>query len=187
MKNTVLLNIIRWSARIIGTLIVAFTLFIGIGELLEGRSRPASEPNIYNIITFVVWGTGLSGLILAIWKEGLGGIVSLLCFIIFNILAAMNPTPGSRYMYTLLFFMLPSLLYLLYWWLKRNSFIKISKNSITGPWWANLIVQTTKGNHDTPQPRISGYFYFIKPAHNTVSWGNLLVTIFAKLPWQDTK
>ena len=133
MKNTVLMNIIRWSARIIGTLIVAFTLLIVIGEMLEGRNRPASEPNIYNIITFVVWGTGLSGLILALWKEGLGGMISLLCFIIFNILAAMNPTPGSRYMNTLLFFMLPSILYLLYWWLKRNSFIKISENSTTEP------------------------------------------------------
>jgi len=132
MKNTVLMNIIRWSARIIGTLIVAFTLFIVIGEMLEGRNGPASEPNIYNIITFVVWGIGLSGLIFALWKEGLGGMISLFCFIIFNILAAMNPTPGSRYMNTLLFFMSPSILYLLYWWLKRNSFINISENSTTG-------------------------------------------------------
>ena len=71
MKNTVLINIIRWSARIIGTLMAAFTLFIGIGEMLEGRSSPASEPNIYNIIIFVVWGLGVSGLLLALWKEGL--------------------------------------------------------------------------------------------------------------------
>ena len=128
MKNTVLMNIIRWSARIIGTLMVAFALLIGIGEILEGRSRPASEPNIYNIIIFVVWGSGLSGLLLALWKEGLGGMISLLCFIIFNILAAMNPTPGSGYGYILLLFMLPSILYLLYWWLKRKSSIKISEN-----------------------------------------------------------
>ncbi len=65
--------------------------------MFEGRNSAASEPNIYNIITFVVWGTGLAGLILALWKEGLGGLISLLCFIILNILVAANPTPGSGY------------------------------------------------------------------------------------------
>jgi hypothetical protein len=120
MKKTTLMNIIRWSARIIGTLMVAFTLLIGIGEMLEGRNSAASEPNIYNIITFAVWGAGLAGLLLALWKEGLGGLISLLCFIILNILVAANPTPGSGYSYVFLLFMLPSILYLLYWWLKRE-------------------------------------------------------------------
>jgi hypothetical protein len=107
---------------------VIFVLSVFIGYIFEGRDRPASEPNFYNIISFVVLGTGLSGLILALWKEGLGGMISLLCFIIVNILAAMNPTPGSAYTYKFLFLMLPSILYLLYWWLKRNSSIKISEN-----------------------------------------------------------
>jgi hypothetical protein len=128
MKDKLLMNIIRWSARILGTLMVAFTLLIVIGEMLEGRNRSSSEPNIYNIISFVVWGIGLSGLILALWKEGLGGTISFLCLIILNILIAMNPTPGSSYSYVFLLFMLPSILYLLYWWLKRKSSIKISDN-----------------------------------------------------------
>jgi len=128
MKITFLMHFIRWSARIIGTLLVIFCLTIFIGYMFEGGDRPASEPNIYNIITFVVWGAGLSGLILALWKESLGGIISLLCFVILNILAAMNPTPGSRYTYLLLFFMIPSILFLLYWWLERDSSVKISEN-----------------------------------------------------------
>ncbi len=119
MKNRVLMNIIRWSARIIGTLIVAFTLFMGIGEMIEGSKSAVSEINLDVIIIFAVWGLGLLGLLLALWKEGLGGLISLLCFVIFNILTAVSPESG--YTYILLLFMIPSVLYLLYWWLKRKS------------------------------------------------------------------
>ena len=121
MKHSVLTSIIHWAARIIGLLIVIFTLIIGIGELLESKSGL----NTYTIVIFIVWGVGLVGLILAFWKEGLGGIISLLCFIIFNILAAINTTPGSRYTYVLLLFLIPSILYLIYWWLERDSSNKI--------------------------------------------------------------
>jgi hypothetical protein len=128
MKNKVLLNIIRWLARIIGTLMVIIVLAFFIGYIIEGLNKPGPGLEPYNIIVFVVWGTGLAALLLAWWKEGLGGIISLLCFIIVNILAAVNPVPGSSYTYILLFFLLPSILFLLYWWLKRNSLNKISEN-----------------------------------------------------------
>jgi hypothetical protein len=49
MKTMALMNIIRWSARIIGTLMVAFTLLIGIGEILVERTMTASAPNTYNM------------------------------------------------------------------------------------------------------------------------------------------
>ena len=128
MKHSTLKSIIRWAARIIGTLIVIFTLIIGIGEMLEGHNKPNADYNTYTIIIFIVWGAGLVGLILALWKEGIGGIISLLCFIIFNVLAAINPTPDSRYSYGLLLFMIPSILYLVYWWLVRYSSKKILDN-----------------------------------------------------------
>lgn len=122
MKKTVLMHIILWSARIIGTLMVIFTLFIGIGEILEGQGRPgASSFDPFLIITFIIWGSGLAGLLLALWKEGLGGIISLFCFAIFNILVATSPNPGSRYSVVLLIFIIPSLLYLCYWWLRKSS------------------------------------------------------------------
>lgn len=124
MKHYTFKNFLRWTARITGILMVIFTLFIGIGELLESRSGL----NEYNTIVFVIWGGGLAGLILALWREGLGGIISLLCFIIFNILAATNPTPGSGYTYVLLFFMFPSILYIIYWWLNKNSSNKVLDN-----------------------------------------------------------
>lgn len=123
MKNSKLINTIRWSAVIIGTLIVAFTLLFFIGSMLEGRNKPGHGLDTYTILTFVVWGIGLAGLILAIWKPGTGGLISLLSFIVFNILAAVNPNPESSYTVVLLLFLLPSILYLLYWWLKKRSTI----------------------------------------------------------------
>ncbi|OFY09488.1 MAG: hypothetical protein A2X05_18945 [Bacteroidetes bacterium GWE2_41_25] len=127
MKNTTVLRIIRWTAHIVGTLIVFLTLFIGIGEMLEGQGIPGSSSfNTFLIITFIIWGLGLAGLLLALWKEGIGGIISLFCFIIFNILVATNPNQESRYSFVLLVFMIPSLLYLCYWWLARKLSIKIS-------------------------------------------------------------
>lgn len=119
------IRIIRWSARIIGTLMVIFTLIIGIGEILEGLNKPSTNYNTYTIILFVVWGVGLAGLLLGLWKEGLGGIISLFGFIIFNVLAAVNTTPGSSYTYVLLIFIFPSILYLIYWRLERDSSNKI--------------------------------------------------------------
>lgn len=125
MKHSTVKSIIRWTARILGTLMVIFTLLIGIGELLEEHSGPNAGLNAFTIITFLVWGVALAGLILALWKEGLGGIISLIGFIVFNILAAINPTPDSRYPFGLLLFMIPSILYLAYWWLERDSSNKI--------------------------------------------------------------
>ena len=128
MKHSTIKSIIRWTARIIGTLMVIFTLLIGIGELLEEHSGPNPGLNTFTIILFIGWGAGLAGLILALWKEGLGGIVSLIFFIIFNVLAAINPTPDSRYPLGLLLFMFPSILYLVYWWLEKDSSNKILDN-----------------------------------------------------------
>ena len=114
-------RILLWAARIIGTAMVAFTLFFFIGYLIEGRHKTGPGPDIYTIIIFVVWGIGLAGLLLALWKPGTGGFISLLGFIAFNILAAVNPNPDSRYTIVLLLFFLPSILFLMYWWLKKTS------------------------------------------------------------------
>ena len=109
---------------------VAFTLLIGIGEMLESYNRQgAAASNTFDtlmIITFTFWGTGLAGLILALWKEGLGGIVSLVSFIIFIFLVGINPKPDVSFSNVLFIFLIPSVLYLCYWWLTRKSSNKIS-------------------------------------------------------------
>jgi hypothetical protein len=127
MKKTKSINIIRWTALIIGTLLVVFVVFFFIGSLLEGRNKPGPGLDTYTIITFVVWGIGLAGLLLAIWKPGIGGLISLLSFIVFNILAAFNPNPDSSYTVVLLIFLLLSILFLIFWWFNKSS-IKTLKN-----------------------------------------------------------
>ena len=112
-NNNQFANIIRLSARIIGTSIVAFTLFIGIGEMIESYNKHGVSPfDAFDTLTkiyFVIWGAGLAGLILALRKEGLGGIISLVSFIIFNILVATNTNPETSYSFILLIFIIPSI------------------------------------------------------------------------------
>jgi hypothetical protein len=127
MKNKTLLSVVLWTARIVGTLIVVLTLFIGIGEMLEGQNKPGLGLDNYTIITFVVWGIGLAGLLFAMWKPGIGGLISLLSFIVFNILVAVNPNPESTYTAVLLIFLLPSILFILVWWLKKQQIEYLDK------------------------------------------------------------
>lgn len=127
MKPDLIINIIRWSARIIGTLIVAFTLLIVIGELLESYKGGYATSETFNfliIITFSFWGAGLASLILALWHEGVGGFVSLICFMIFILLIGVNPKPDVNFSNVLFIYLIPSVLYLFYWWLKRKFFEK---------------------------------------------------------------
>jgi hypothetical protein len=109
---------------------VTITLFIGIGEMLEGYSKHGAVASdtfdTLMIITFTFWGAGLAGLILALWKEGLGGIVSMVSFIIFIFLVGINPKPEVSFSILLFIFLIPSILYLSYWWLMRRSSNKIS-------------------------------------------------------------
>ena len=114
------MNIIRWTARIIGTLLVIFSLIFFIGSMIEDSQNQGLGLETYNIIVFAVLGIGFAALILAWWKEGLGGIIAFISFIVFNLLAAVSPVEGSRYLPMLLFPLVPSVLYLLYWLLKRN-------------------------------------------------------------------
>ena len=121
MEKTTSISSLRWTASIIGIFMVGFTLLFWIGSLVEGWNKTGPGLGTYTIIIFVFWGLGLAGLLFAIWKPGIGGLFSLLSFIVFNILAAVNTTPGSRYMGVLLIFLLPSVLFLADWWLTKSS------------------------------------------------------------------
>lgn len=119
MRYTKAIRIIRLLARIIGTFLVTICLLIFVGNLIAG-SVAGSGMETYNVILFAVLGVGLAALILAWWKEGLGGFISLLSFIVFNLLAAFSPVEGSRYLIILLIFLIPSILYLICWWQQRE-------------------------------------------------------------------
>ncbi len=110
-------NTIRWVARISGTLMVAFTLFMAIGSFIEGYHRNSSQSSYpfdtITTITFVFAGIGLMGLIIALWREGLGSIISLSALVIFIALVAFNPE--IHFSFILLIILFPGILYLAYW------------------------------------------------------------------------
>jgi len=117
-----LANAFRWIARISGVLMTVLTLFIGSGEALDGRSRhPGAtllgqfNPLVLSI--FALWGTGLAGLLLGWWKERLGGILSLCCFISVFVLNLFNSQAPSRTgaLAPMLIFCVPSALFIASW------------------------------------------------------------------------
>jgi hypothetical protein len=117
---------LKWSARILGSLLVIFTLFIFIGELIESHDRAAGlTQHSYSpliIIIFVTWGIALAGLVVAIWKEGLGGLISFVSFMLVWILNLFNKeaTMNTSAIMLFLFFSIPAILYLLYWKLNKD-------------------------------------------------------------------
>ena len=118
---------IRWTARVVGTLLVLFTLFMVIGEMIDGYHRNGKIDletfNILQIITFIFWFLGLAGLILAWWKEGAGGNLSFICTVIFLILVKVNANvnPEARFTVILFIFLIPSVLFIIYWWLTKKA------------------------------------------------------------------
>jgi hypothetical protein len=112
----------RWIARVSSVLLIALTLFIGIGEALEGRHRHPDATLLGQfsplILTmFTVWGIGMAGLLLGWWKERLGGYLSLSCFLLVFILNLFNSEAPSRIaaLVPMLIFCIPSALFLASW------------------------------------------------------------------------
>ena len=109
------IKIILWMARIIGTLMVLITTAFAIGYLFEGENKTKST-TIFSpllITTFMFWGIGLWGLVLALWNEKKGGIISLLSFCVFISLAALGPNKNNK-LFILFLYTMPSFLYLIY-------------------------------------------------------------------------
>jgi hypothetical protein len=126
MKKKNPYNWLRWIARISGTLMVVFTLIMAIGEFIEGQKRSTGAlqtsftPLILTI--FVIWGIALIGLVLSLWKEGLGGIISIISFMLMYILNLFNKEAVMRgnAIIVFLIFSIPSILYLIYWKLNKD-------------------------------------------------------------------
>lgn len=119
-------NWLRWIARVTGTLIVVFTLIIGVGEFIEGLGKHSGSPlasfTPLMLTIFVIWGIALFGLVLALWKEGIGGIISLVSYMLMYILNLFNKEASVRggAITIFLIFSIPAILYLIYWKLNRD-------------------------------------------------------------------
>jgi hypothetical protein len=114
-------NNLRKAARISGTFLALLILVLAILELIDNWGKEGTGLSNYLVFLGLSAGVGAAGLLLALKNEFWGGAVSLLSFIAFNILAAMNPLPGAGYPYFLLLTIVPSILYLRWWWLERKS------------------------------------------------------------------
>jgi hypothetical protein len=132
MKKSNPYNFLRWIARITGILMVVFTLFFLIGELTDDQLRNTASASYTPIILiiFVIWGIALAGLVLALWKEGLGGILSLTCFILVYILNLFNKEASMKAdaIGVFLIFSIPSILYIVYWKLQKDELNKADIN-----------------------------------------------------------
>jgi hypothetical protein len=121
---------LRWTARVFGTVMVLFTLFMFIGESIdsirrhEGSALASFSPLI--LVIFATWGIALAGLILALWNEGLGGGISLAFFMLTYILNLFNKEAAMRgdAITVFFFFSIPSILYLIYWKLNKDELKK---------------------------------------------------------------
>ena len=110
------LTILRWSARIIAILIIIFSLFMFIGESIGGRSADAPLLQTRDYIILSLWALYIIGLVIGLWREGLGGLISLVFMAIHIFILQME---GSN---SIIFFvmLLPSILYLLSWHFQRR-------------------------------------------------------------------
>ena len=122
---------LRLTARITGTIWVVFYLFlivVGYLEGLQSKSGAVSKPpDILLIASVACLLIALTGLIIAWWRAGIGVLISLFGFIITGVLFKMDP----KLIFSLPIFaisLVPSVLYLVYWWLAEKSSAEISKS-----------------------------------------------------------
>jgi hypothetical protein len=110
------LTILRWIARIIAILFIAFILIIFIGE--GGTwSQPKNLPlGSRDYIILSLFGLYVIGLVIGLWREILGGFLSFgFTMIHIIILVYYGTVPILFYI-----FFLPSLLYILSWYFHRQ-------------------------------------------------------------------
>lgn len=112
---------IRWCARILGLGLVIIVVGFVIGSVMEGSGKPAPDFSLYTLLTFITWGVGLAGLLLALGWERAGVIIATISLLIFNLMAFFNPQPDASYSAVLVLFLVPSGLYLICWWLEKNA------------------------------------------------------------------
>ena len=108
---------LRWIARILGTLIVAFSLIFFIAYVIEQGNLPNPDFG-HGLVTFL-YVIALIGFLIAWRWEGFGGILSAISIVL---MATVNviwvhaaKDPGSE-----IIFVIPALLFIYCWWKTRK-------------------------------------------------------------------
>ena len=123
-KRPVWLKIIRWTARIIAVL---FAIILFFSFTVEDMNPLSINPQDYFFLS--LWVLIPIGYLIGLWKEGLGGLISVVSILtLIKILLTREGHYYSFYFYlTLSIFLIPSILYLIYWYFNKT--IKAKANS----------------------------------------------------------
>ena len=120
-KKSITLNLIRWVARITGTLLVVFTLIIGIVIIIDAAKNAVTPSSPLVKIAFLFLGIALLGLLIALWKKDWVGLFLSFCLLINYILGLFEPESDKVGMLINdLIFVIPSFLYIFYWWMNKT-------------------------------------------------------------------
>lgn len=112
-KNTA--TFIRWVARVWGSLILAFILFLFVAQLM-GKQGDEDIVRSRDMISFTFFHTGISlGLALSFKWDGLGGLITLLS------LGSMILVRSDLLEFSMIMLAAgPAALYIMYWFLSRK-------------------------------------------------------------------
>ena len=113
-----LFPVIQWAARITGSLLLAFLLFMLVGHLVGDANGPTGMQFSTNkeFIAFLFFPvTTIIGLALAYTREGLGGLLAMGSLIVLFILR--TDLVQGRFLVMLI----PGLLYLVHGWMAQRS------------------------------------------------------------------
>jgi hypothetical protein len=115
------MSFIRWAARILGLLSLAFILIFFFGEA-DFSQPPRLDPREVVLIVFFPLGVTLGNL-LGWWREGLGAIIAVSSLVAFYLadLVFTGTFPSGPYFALLA---LPGILFALYWLLSKREMLQ---------------------------------------------------------------
>lgn len=112
----------RWIARGIGTLTGVFCLLIGIAEVVWPHTPPAPEASREGAMLAGLVSTNLLGVLIAWWREGIGGMVVVIGAMALGTFAYV--TAGHNKVWAMLMaggpFFVAGVLFLASWWRSRR-------------------------------------------------------------------
>ena len=117
---------LRWVARILGILIVVFSLSFFIADVIERGEMPNPDfgPGLVTFLFFIA----LIGFLIAWRWEGFGGILSAISIVLMAMVNVIwvhaAKDPGSE-----IIFVIPALLFIYCWWKSRK---QLQQNSQDG-------------------------------------------------------
>jgi len=125
-------RILRWSARILGTIEVVLLFYIAFTEFREEINNHSPSPILTLIngqyFLTVTLTIAFIGLIIAYWKEGLGGGISLASFIVLFIGWS---DFHVNFILGMLLASLPAILYFTYWLMVYLALKKAERDKTT--------------------------------------------------------